>query len=121
MFKRIFLALATVATLISVTGCAVGFTSEPVTKEIKTTASKYDANFASIVKGVSSIGAVTSFDKQSGLVIGRTDNNVDLTIQLNRDGSLSVNGRLVGQRVLINTTVEKEVDRVVAALRPNLK
>lgn len=119
MIKRLLLVLVTLSAIV-LAGCAVGALSEPVTKEFQTPASKFDATWGAAIKTLSSMGTVSNMSKDDGILLGTNDLGVNMTITVKRDGTVTVNGRLVGQKVLINTTVDAQVDRYVAALKTNI-
>lgn len=119
MIKRLALVIATLSAIL-LTGCAVGMLTEPVTKEFSTTATKFDATWGAAVKTMAATGTVTSMSKDDGILLGTNDLGVLMTITVKRDGHVAVIGRLVGQKVLINTTVEAQVDRYITALKSSL-
>ena len=118
MFSKLFLSAVVV---IGLAGCAIGAMTPPVNKEIRTTPSMYDANFSAAVRTMNSLGTVTGSDKSEGYVNGLTSMNIKVTVQLAKDGTVKVNAQLPGDKFLMGTTLDKEVEKIMSALQPALK
>jgi len=103
------------------TGCSIALFAKPVTREFTTTPAKYATNFDNAVKALSGVGKISSADKNSGLIIGETDLNVNYTMQLNKDGKNTFDARLVGQRIIYGVTLDQHVDQVLDIVKATLK
>lgn len=114
-------ALLTIATVIGLAGCAAGFMTQPIKQTIQTAPSAYDANYIAMAKALNSVGSVVNQDKTVGFVNGKTNASVTVQMQLDRDGKLTINTSLAPSLLLYGTTMQDEHDKVINALKPNLK
>lgn len=119
MIKRFLVGVATTLTLV-LAGCAVGIMTKPITEEIKTSASAYENTFTAAYKAITAIGTIKTSDRQAGAITGLTPSGASLTIQLEHTGSLTVTTYLPPSMLLYNTTLEKEHEAVVSAIKAQL-
>lgn len=117
---KIIVALIAAAFLL--TGClTMGAMADPVTREVRAPASAYDANFTKIVRLLGEGGTVNSSDKVDGYINGRTSMNVQMVIQVKRDGLISIKGQLPGDKFLMGTTLAGEVDKFAALVEKAIR
>lgn len=116
MLKRILLTIAAVAAL-ALTGCATTFTDKPITDKIQTSAASYDANFNAALRALNAIHPVTNSDRAAGLINGHSPSGGLVQVVLNRNGEMDVTTSVAPGTFLYGTSLEKEQQAVVSALR----
>jgi hypothetical protein len=114
MLVRYFL---TFLALISVAGCvALGAMTDPVTREFRAPPNSGDRTFTAIVRKISEGGTILATDRADGYINARTSMQIQVSINIGRDGVVKIKGQLPWDKFLMGTTVEREMDKLVATL-----
>jgi len=106
---------------VALVGCvSIGALSDPVSRELRSPPNSVEKTVNAIVRKMAEGGTVISVDKTDGYINGRTSMNVQVSIQVNKDGMIRIKGQLPSDKVIMGT-VDSEMDKFVASLAEVVK